>query len=208
MSQPWTLNCQVPLPGELDPELNEFWVGNPWEIFRHNNLSAFERNRLFLNADGRNFLDASFLSAADTDADSRAVVAADFNHDGRLDLVVRQVGGGPLVLYENQSPAARSLQVTLRGRSGNRLGVGARLTASVGGRDIVRDLFPANTYRSQWPSRVHFGLGDAERVDRLTVRWPSGDEQVLHDLPVDRHIVIEQGNSQFATVTPGERIPP
>ena len=139
------------------------------------------------------------------------MVAGDFRNDGRLDLVVRQVGGGPVLLFENQFPKAHYLTVSLRGTASNRLGIGARLTATVSGRELTRELYPHNSFRSQMPSRVHFGLGDATRIDRLTIRWPSGAVQTLDDLAADRHVVITEGKTgpgAVETVTPGQVIRP
>src|SRR5262249_60986164 len=140
------------------------------------------------------FVGVSFLTGPDSDGDGRSVVACDFRNNGRLDLIVRQAGGGPLLLFENNFPQRHYLKVSLRGRpapagapSSNRLGVGARLVAEVRGQQLVRELYPVNSYLSQAPSLVHFGLGDADRVDRLTVRWPSGKVQVLRDLAADAH---------------------
>jgi len=93
------MSASVETPGEVDSRLNEFWVGNPWKIFQEHNLSCFERNRLYMNVRGRGFLDVSHVSGADNDGDSRSAIAADVNHDGRLDLILRQSGGGPLVVY-------------------------------------------------------------------------------------------------------------
>jgi hypothetical protein len=151
------------------------------------------------------------LTGADRDGDGRSVVAGDFRNDGRLDLVVRQVGGGPVLLFENRFPKAHYLTVSLRGRASNRLGIGARLTATVAGRELTRELYPENTFHSQMPSRVHFGLGDAGKVDRLTVRWPSGTVQTFDDLAADRHVVITEdrtGPGAVEAVTPGQTIRP
>jgi hypothetical protein len=202
----------VPQPGKLDPTLREFWVGDPWQIVLHgHNLSAFERNRAFLNVKGEDFLDVSHLTGADSDGDGRAVVAADFRGVGQLDLIVRQAGGGPLLLFENRMPRRHFLEVSLRGRASNRQGVGARLTAVAGGQQQVRELFPANGFRSQAPNVVHFGLADAEVVERLTIRWPSGQVQVLRNVKGDRHIVVDEGKDGEAaveTVVPGRTIAP
>ena len=202
----------MPAPGEVDRALGEFWVTNPWDIVNQgHNLSAYERKRAFLNVQGRGFLDMSYLTGADSDGDGRSVVAGDFRNDGRLDLVVRQVGGGPLLLFENRFPAAHYLTVSLRGRTSNRPGIGARLTATVSGRQVVRELYPQNGFHSQMPGRVHFGLGEARKVDRLTIRWPSGSVQTLDDLAADRHVVITEdrtGPGAAETVTPGQPILP
>jgi enediyne biosynthesis protein E4 len=212
VSQPFDRGSHVTAPGPLDSSLGEFWVENPWDIIsRGHNLSAFERNRVFLNVQGRDFLDISSLTGADSDGDGRSVVAADFRNNGQLDLLVRQVGGGAVLLYENQFPRRHYLTVSLRGRRSNRLGIGARLKAYVGGRQLVRELYPHNTFRSQMPARVHFGLGDASAVDRLMIRWPSGDVQELTGLAADRHVVIEEGKSgpdAVEVVMPGQTIRP
>ena len=202
----------VPAPGKLDKSLGEFWVNNPWQIVAHgHNLSAFERNRVFLNAKGKDFFDISHLTGADSDGDGRSVVAADFRNVGMQDLLVRQAGGGPLLLYENRLPRKSYLAVSLRGRASNRRGIGARLVAVVNGQQQVRELYPANSFMSQAPSLVHFGLGDAEKVDSLTIRWPSGKVQVLKGLRGNRHVVIEEGREGDAaveTVVPGRTIAP
>jgi enediyne biosynthesis protein E4 len=212
VSQPFDRGALVPAPGTPDKSLGEFWVDDSWNIVREgHNLSAYERKRVFLNVLGKEFLDISYLTSADSDGDGRAVVAGDFRNDGRLDLVVRQVGGGPVRMFENQFEQAHYLTVSLRGTASNRLGIGARLTATVAGRDLTRELYPHNSFRSQMPSRVHFGLGDATRIDRLTVRWPSGAVQALRDLAADRHVVITEGKTgpdAVETVTPGQVIRP
>jgi hypothetical protein len=212
VSQPFNRGASVPVPGSLDHSLGEFWVSNPWDIVeKGHNLSAYERKRAFLNIQGKDFLDISYLTAADSDGDGRSVVAGDFRNDGRLDLVVRQVGGGAVLLFENQFPKAHFLTVSLRGKASNRLGIGSRLTATVSGRALTRELYPHNTFRSQMPSRVHFGLGDATRIDRLTVRWPSGLVQTLDNVAADRHVVITEGQTgpgALETVTPGQVIHP
>jgi hypothetical protein len=196
----------------VDKKLGEFWVDNPWDIAGAGfNLSSFERTRLFLNIKGKNFLDVSYLAGADTDGDGRCVVAGDFRNNGRLEVILRQVGGGPLLLYENNFPQRHYLEVSLRGRRSNRLGIGARIEARVRGQRLVRELFPANSFRSQMPTVVHLGLGEAKRVDELTIRWPSGEVQVLKGVQGDRHIVVDEGKKGAAaveTVKPGKTIRP
>lgn len=208
MSQPFNRACNIPSPGTPDRELGEFWVNNPWHIATRHNLSAYERNRMFWNVDGHNFVDISFVCGTDSDGDGRAAVAADFNNDGRLDLVVRQAGGGALQLFENRFNHRHWLRVTLRGNRSNRLGIGARLVASVGGRKLFRNMNAVNSYYSRAPAVVHFGLGDAERIDELTVHWPTGLVQAFTGLQVDRHLVLEEGNPLVQTAEPGRVIEP
>jgi hypothetical protein len=223
VSQPYCRGAKVPVPTKLDPSLKEWWSENPWEIVREgHNLSCFERNRVYINVRGhngeRNFVDVSHLTGADSDGDGRCVVAGDFRNNGQQDVVVRQSGGGALLLFENHFPRRHYLKVSLRGcpdkavgpdgKGSNRLGIGSRLVAIVNGQQIVREMYPLNSFRSQMPNIVHLGLGDAERVEKLTIKWPSGLEQVLKDLPGERHIVVEEGSDVVETVTPGKTIRP
>lgn len=196
MSQPLDRNARVPELGEVDREGGEFWVENPFEIPSNgHNLSAYERNRVFLNLDGRDFIDASFATGADIDSDSRSVVAADFDRDGRQDLLVASVGGGPLRLFLNRfDHGGSSAWIDLVGTASNRKAIGARVTAVAGGRTIVRDLFTPNGHAGQGPPELWLGLGDAKKIDRLEVRWPTGEIQRFEDLPVGRKITLTEGS--------------
>ena len=196
----------------MDTEIKEFWIERAAEIVRKGeNLSAYERNRTFLNVGGKDFLDISYLSGTDSDGDGRAVVAADFRNNGQLDLVVRQVGGGPFLMFENRFPKKNYLKVSLRGSRSNRLGIGARLKATCGDLTQVRDNFPVNSYQSQAPTIVHFGLGSFTTVPRLEVVWPSGHKQVFTDVVANRHIRIDeskQGKAAINVVVPGKVMAP
>ncbi len=222
MSQPYQRSACIPAPGKVDPTLGEFWVENPWDIVtKGHNLSCFERNRVYLNVkdgSGRGFVEISHLTGADSEGDGRSVVAADFRNTGMLDLVVRQAGGGALLLFENQFPQKHYLKVSLRGQckpgqspTSNPLGIGARLVAEVQGQTLVRDMYPVNSFRSQAPAVVHFGLGDATKVDRLLIRWPSGREQALTNLAADRHILVDEakeGDRAVELMTSGKTLTP
>jgi hypothetical protein len=212
VTQPCDRAANIPAPGQIDKSLKEFWVANPWDIVKQgHNLSAFERKRTWMNVRGSNFIDLSYLSGMDNDGDGRCVVAGDFRNNGRLDVILRQVGGEPLLYFENNFPQRHYLKVTLRGCKSNRQGIGARLTAVVGGQQLVREMYPINSYRSQMANLAHFGLGEATKVERLTIRWPSGKEQAFTALAADAHLVIDEGKDGAAaieTVDPGRTIEP
>lgn len=187
-----------PARGKLDEDSGEFWLENPWDP-KGNNLSAYERHRLLLNTGKGAFVDVSHL-AGTIDSDGRSVVAGDINGDGMEDLFVRNCGGGPLFVLENRCPKRRWLSVSLDGVQSNRQGIGARLKFEVGGGAIWRNLYPHNSYNSQAPAMVHVGLGTDTRVDRLTIQWPSGKDQILEGLAADQHIRITEGNNEYVRV--------
>jgi hypothetical protein len=189
--------------GAIDSEAGEFWVENPFQMPKlGHNLSAYEENCVFINAGGTRFLDASFASRANINSDSRSAVAADFNNDGAVDVLVGSVGGGPLRLFYNRIPVlGRKLRLELEGVASNRAGIGARVTAECGERQIVRDLFPANGFMGQSPAQWYVGVGDAKVVDRLTIRWPSGETQTFENVPSDARLRIREGVGELHSVS-------
>jgi hypothetical protein len=138
-------------------------------------------------------------------------VAADFRNCGKMDYIVRQVSGGSVLLFENQMPTKHYLTVSLRGRQSNRQGIGARLVAKVNGQPVVRELYANNCFRGQAPPLVYFGLGKADRVEELSILWPSGRRQRLTNLKGDRHVLItedQEGAAAVHEVVPGKIMPP
>lgn len=174
----------LPEQGEVDRDAGEFWFENAFQIIANGeNLSAYERNCLFMNVDGKSFTDCSFVSGADLDSDSRSVITTDFDNNGSIDLLVASAGGGPVRLFLNEMPQGNRLRVTLECTHSNRQGIGTRLIAKANGQQVVRDVFPANGFMGQAPAHIDLGVGDAESVE-LTVRWPGGIQQVLDEVPV------------------------
>ena len=80
----------------------------------------------------------------------------------------------------------------LKGKKSNRDGIGARLELLAGGRKQVAERIAGSGYLSQDDGRIHFGLGAATKADKLTIHWPSGKEQVLENLAVDRVLTVEE----------------
>lgn len=145
-------------------------------------------NELFASDRSGGFLDLSAPSGTDDDQVGRGVSLADFDRDGRLDVLVVNQGGRPL-LYRNTTPgAAHWLEVDTIGTSSNRDGCGARVIARVNRKTrLMRQVFCGSVgLAGGGDSTVHFGLGGATRLRSLTILWPSGNKQVLRDVRVDR----------------------
>jgi enediyne biosynthesis protein E4 len=119
---------------------------------------------------------------------------ADLNNNGRLDLVINNIDG-PAFVYENVGPAeggGHHLQVRLDGEAPNTRGLGSKLTVTAGGQTQYIYHTPYRGYLSTMDDRVHFGLGDADRVDALEVVWPDGRHQRLTDVQPDQLLVVRQ----------------
>ncbi|HKF45181.1 MAG TPA: CRTAC1 family protein [Thermoanaerobaculia bacterium] len=172
-------------------------------------IAGIERDRFFRNrlGDGAGaspiFEERSFLEGLDLETNGRAVIAFDANGDGALDLYIRSVQAPEALFLGSRRPGEHFLRVKLRGAPGrdNRDGVGSRVTAALpGGRRIVIETGNASGYLSTGSPIAHLGLGRADRVDSLTVRWPSGRIQELGAVEtVDRTILVDEEQG----VTPG-----
>ena len=81
----------------------------------------------------------------------------------------------------------------LEGTKSNRDGVGARVTVTAGGRRQVAQRIGGGSYQSANDPRLHFGLGDSDRVESVEVRWPSGRMDRWTDLPVDTGYLLREG---------------
>jgi hypothetical protein len=121
---------------------------------------------------------------------------ADFDNDGRLDLIVANANGEPL-LYRNTMPmSAHWVEFLLEGSRSNRGGVGAQVRISVGGQTRLSFVNGGSSFAGQSSARVHFGLGNTASVDGVEVRWPSGRVETYHNLDVDRLHRIREGSSK------------
>nr|WP_240956467.1 FG-GAP-like repeat-containing protein [Wenzhouxiangella sp. XN79A] len=129
----------------------------------------------------------------------RAAAYADFDGDGRLELVLTQIGGAPLLLDGDPAPEAGWLRVSLEGPPGNPRGIGAEITVTIDGRDQQRTIMPTRSYLSQVEPVASFGLGNAERVDRIRVRWPDGRVGERSDVAADRTITLVHPGSASAS---------
>jgi len=116
----------------------------------------------------------------------RGAAYADINGNGRLDVVLTQIGGPPLLLRNDTDLGHHWLRLELQGRSPNTGAIGARVKLEAGGRTQYRTVMPTRSYLSQVELPLTFGLGSSDQVDRVTVTWPDGSEQVLTDLAVDQ----------------------
>ena len=122
---------------------------------------------------------------------ARGLAAADYDGDGDLDLAVTQNGGAARLL-RNDSPPGRWLRVALAGTASNSSGYGALVTAVTGERRIARRLVSGRSYLSASEPVVTLGLGDADRIDRVEVLWPSGVLQVVDDPALGRLLRLEE----------------
>ena len=102
------------------------------------------------------------------------MAAADFDRDGRIDLVIANNNHAPTILMNRLATPGRWVELELEGRRSNRDAVGARVKLIAGGRTMIRTVQAGSGYAAQSAHPLHFGLAQATEIEALEVRWPSG----------------------------------
>jgi hypothetical protein len=122
---------------------------------------------------------------------SRCAAAADFDNDGRLEIVVNNFNDHPYY-YKNNFPRKNYIAFRLKGTKSNWDAIGALVTIRIGQEIMVRQVQAAGGYLSQSSKTVHFGLGDRPTIDRAEIRWPSGVRQQIDKPDVNKlHFITE-----------------
>lgn len=151
-----------------------------------------EPNMAFRNqGDGFHFEKVGSSWGIDHDGMSYAAAWADFDKNGAIDLVVANLDENVSV-YRNRSAEAGRLLLSLHGSGQNVQGIGAKVTLRVGTVIQTRVLNPATGYLSSNEPILHFGLGDAQIADEITLHWPSGTVQVLTGVEANRHLLVAE----------------
>ena len=153
-----------------------------------------QRNQLFRNVGRGQYRHITMEVGGPllTQQSSRGAAFGDFDNDGDRDVLVSVIDDRPILL-RNDSAASHWITLRLEGRTSNRSAVGARVTIQAGSRRQVAEVRSGGSYISHNDTRVHFGLGTATSVDRVTVRWPNGTLETLGSAAADRFYVVREG---------------
>ena len=181
--------------GHLYPQVD----ANP-----HLNTSYDQPNSLY-----RNLGDGTFANRAEHSGpglrevkSSRGLAVADFDRNGALDVIVTNIDSTPTLLRNEGTPHGW-VSLRLVGTRSNRDAVGARAELEAGGRRQIREVNPFGSYLSQGSHTLHFGLGSEQNVDRVTIRWPSGQTDEIENLTPRRFYTVTEGQGISATAEPG-----
>ncbi len=156
--------------------------------------SGYERNVFYANNRDGTFSDISGAVCLDFLEDGRAFALADFDHDGRLELFLKNRNGPQLRLMQNvMKDIPPSIAFRLRGSKSNRDAIGAAITVETSGGRQTRTLQAGSGFLSQHSKEILFGLGGAKGPVRVSIRWPSGLVQEFRDLPLNHRVWVQEG---------------
>jgi enediyne biosynthesis protein E4 len=165
-----------------------------------------EPKLLHLNQKDGTFCDASDMAgkALQERHVSRGLAVGDLFNDGNMDVVIGDIDGGPMVLRNRGIPGRHWVNFELNGTKSNRLALNARISIVAGGMTQTDEVHSGGSYLSQNDLRIHFGLANATKIDRVEIHWPSGRSETLTNLAADQHYTVVEAQG----IVPPERARP
>ena len=150
--------------------------------------------QLFWNAGSGQLLDASEKTGGlfTEPLVARGLAVGDIDADGDLDVLLT-TNGGPAYLLRNEGPTGNAVALDLRGKAPNLDAIGAVVKARVGEHTQVQMVRTGSSYLSHSPTTVTFGLGAGAQIDRLEIRWPDGEVEVLENIGAGARYEAVQG---------------
>jgi len=160
---------------------------------------GYARNVMFANNRDGTFSEISGPARLDFTEDSRTFVLADLDHDGRLEIILKNRNAPQLrVLRNAMKDIGRSISFRLRGTKSNRDAIGTAITVEAGTLKQTKYLQAGSGFLAQHSKELFFGIGKQEDNIQCTVRWPSGLSQQFEHLPANHRIEIEEASAAFA----------
>jgi hypothetical protein len=170
----------------------------------HSNVKYAEPKLLFVNQRNGTFKDLSKLAGAAIQIPqvSRGLAVGDLFNDGKLEAVVENLVGRPMILRPEGGPRNHWISFQLEGVKSNRLALNARVRATAGDLVQLSEVISGGSYLSQNDLRIHFGLGEHDRVDKAEVLWPDGKVETLTNLTADRFYSVREGAGVVSSKPP------
>jgi peroxiredoxin len=163
--------------------------------------SGRERNICYLNNGDGTFSEVSRAVGLDAIDDSRSFALADIDHDGRLEVILKNRTAPQLRVFRNElKDIGSSVSFRLHGEKSNRDAIGAAVTVGAGALRQTKYIQAGSGFLSQHSKELFFGLGQSKEADRAAVRWPSGLTQTFEKLPANHRIEIHEGSADFRSI--------
>ncbi|MGH9631955.1 MAG: CRTAC1 family protein, partial [Bryobacteraceae bacterium] len=178
--------------GHVYPEIQKI---DPAEAYRNPRL-------VYRNLGNGKFEDVSHLSGPAVAAkhSSRGAAFGDFDNDGDLDVLIMNMDEPPSLLRNDLKSGNHWIKVRLEGRKSNRSAIGSTVVVHAGGRTQAAPVLSQTSYLSVNDQRLHFGLGESKTVDRIVVRWASGDTEEFTGASTNSLVHLVEGTGEIKTV--------
>lgn len=153
-----------------------------------------QRDQLFHNNGDGTFTEVSKLSGAyfTKELVGRAAASADYDNDGDIDIVVMNSNQEAVLLRNDGGNRNNWISVQLVGRHNNRDGIGSKVIVNTGGITQIAEVKSGSSYASGSDLRLLFGIGDAEKIDNILVRWQNGTEQKIDNVGINQFLTITE----------------
>jgi hypothetical protein len=133
---------------------------------------------------------------------SRGLAVGDLFNDGKIEAVIENLRGQPMILRPEGGPANHWISFQLEGVHSNRLALNARVQATSGDLVQLGEVMCGGSYLSQNDLRLHFGLGAHDQLDKAEIRWPNGKVEILSKLSADRFYTVREGSGIVSSKSP------
>ncbi len=153
-----------------------------------------QEHTLFRGLGGGHFEDVSRAagSVLSVRTTARGACFADYDNDGKVDAFVVNLGARGTLVHNASQNTGHWIAIQLKGTKSNRDGIGAKVEVFAGDKRWMGERVAGSGYLSQDDARMHFGVGKATVIDRVVIHWPSGREQALEKVSVDRVLTVEE----------------
>jgi enediyne biosynthesis protein E4 len=157
--------------------------------------AGYQQRKLLYHGKGDGTFDevaARYGAALTGERVSRGLAVGDLDNDGRLDVVINDLDGGPQILHNELTGAGHWLLLKLKGKGENTDAIGAVVRLKAGKLALTRLVRSGTSYLSQDDMRPHFGLGPATQADVVEVSWPDGNVTRLENVKADQLLKIDE----------------
>lgn len=168
----------------------------------NNSWNGREQNHYLLNTGDGAFVEAGTALGLDDTRDGRGVAIADYDLDGDADIVVHNYRTRAGYFLNTQGQERAWIAIRLQGTTSNRDAVGAEVTVVVGGRRLLRLVGAGHGFAGQLSLEQVVGLDQAERVDEVEVRWPTGHLERFGPAVARQRITLVEGEGSPVGPTP------
>jgi hypothetical protein len=165
---------------------------NNWPDMKGKSQSGYEQNKIWLNQGNGLFEDVSDEVCPYVTYDSRSVAMADLFNNGKLDIIVANQNNIPLVYKNDLENGNHWIELDLHGTLSNADAVGAKVVVEWDGRKQVQVVTGGIGFSSQNEHRLHFGIGKSNKVDQVTINWPSGKDTIINNPEIDQLLIVKE----------------